>query len=129
MQNYHVTLRNVLRVNIGLALVQEFAVLNLLRLTGQSKVNVIETGLVKNTGNHVRDILNEETYKIHIIGKHIKRGVKMATYRHEWQCIYCGRRIVKQSTQENPPTPVPSGYCKSKPFGNEKAKCVLEKIR
>ncbi|MCH5314576.1 MAG: hypothetical protein J1E81_01585 [Eubacterium sp.] len=53
----------------------------------------------------------------------------MASYQHEWQCIYCRKQIRRVSSNPNPPTPFVGGYCPSNPFGNKKSKCVLQKIK
>lgn len=52
----------------------------------------------------------------------------MASKKHLWQCIYCGKQFPKYSTQENPSPPMVTGYCSSNPSGNKKAKCVIKKI-
>ncbi len=59
----------------------------------------------------------------------MKGDTNMPSYHHEWQCMYCGKIVKKITSDPNPPTPFVSSYCKSNPFGNKKAKCVLQKIR
>lgn len=53
----------------------------------------------------------------------------MASYQHEWQCIYCGKTIRRISSQENPPTPFFPGKCNGNPSGDKNAKHVVIKIK
>lgn len=52
----------------------------------------------------------------------------MPSYKHQWQCMYCGKRTsVKSTSNPNPIPPMMPGKCPNNPSGKE-AKHVLIKI-